>query len=109
MEIDKARALLVELSEGIDGLLDDKYREAITVVLDDHERLAEARANRTGKRERIVMEYMTKIPGIPMMPKAVETALGLDYSVATAMDNLAKKGRLERVGKSAVYIYRPTK
>jgi len=51
------------------------------------------------------MEYMETIPGVPMTPKSVELALDLDYSVADSMDNLAKKGRLQRLGKHAVYRY----
>ena len=107
LEIDKARALLVDLADTLGDLLDDKYRDAIAVVLDDHARLAESRINRTGKRERVVMEYMETVPKVPMTPKSVELALELDYSVATAMDNLAKKGRLQRLGKHAVYRYNP--
>jgi hypothetical protein len=101
MNIDKARLILAELG----SVLGEQYAEAVDVVLNDHGTLMGKRNARTGAREQAVLEYMATLPGAPMSPGAVQAALGLDHTPASAMANLADKGRLERFGTRALYRY----
>lgn len=101
MDINKARQILDELG----SVLGDHYAEATRIVLDDHERLIGSRNARTGAREAKIMDYMAGVPGVPISPDAVRHQLGLTTSPAPAMANLADKGRLQRLGKAALYMY----
>lgn len=100
MTIEKARDVLKELG----SILGDQYSDAINAVLEDHDRLREPRRRR-GSREETVLEYMSQHPGVPLTPGAVQQATGLQRSPASAMANLAQKGRIHRYGNSAIYAF----
>lgn len=102
MTTDKAREVLAELG----SILGDQWAEAINIVLEDHDRLRAPRTRR-GSREEKVLEYMTEHPNVPLTPGAVQAATGLQRSPASAMANLAQKGRIRRYGNSAIYTYQP--
>jgi hypothetical protein len=97
MTIDKARETLKELSD----VLGEPYAEAVKVLL-EHE--PEPR-RRVGAREKKIMDYMSKLPGVPLTPGAVQAATQLEHTPAAAMANLAAKGLLTRLGSGALYVF----